>query len=225
MQGVAVFDRLAGAYDEWFDRHPALYRAEVETLRPLLPKGGVGVEIGAGSGRFGLLLGAALGIEPSRPMAKLAHGRGLPTVQAVGEHLPLPDGRFDFALLVTVICFVADVPALLRETRRILKPGGRIVIGLIDLDTPLGRLYALRRDADPFYRHARFYTAGAVIAMLAQAGFRAPIVYQALIGLPGETPQDDIAVQPGYGAGGFVGIGANRSSNHRACENGSPGLY
>lgn len=207
MQGIEVFDRLACEYDQWFDRHPEVYQAEMETLRRLLPDNGAGVEIGAGTGRFALPLGAMLGIEPSLPMARIARHRGLPTVQAVGEHLPLPDGCFDFALLVTVICFVTDVPTLLRETGRILRPGGRIVVGLIDLATPLGRLYESRRAADPFYRHARFYTADAVIAMLEQAGFRAPVAYQAMIGLPGE-PQDDIAVQPGYGAGGFVGIGA-----------------
>lgn len=208
MQGVAVFDRLADDYDAWFDRHRALYLAEMETLRRLLPQGGAGIEIGAGTGRFGLPLGAALGIEPSRAMAQMAHARGLPTVQAYGEQLPVPSGRFDFALLVTVICFVADVPPLLRETGRILRPGGRIVIRLIDLDTPLGRLYESRRHSDPFYRHARFYAAGEVIAMLEQAGFRAPVAHQAMIGLPGGTPQDDIAVRPGHGEGGFVGIGA-----------------
>lgn len=127
MQGIAVFDRLADEYDSWFDRHRAPYLAEVETLRRLLPQGGVGIEIGAGTGRFGLPLGAALGIEPSRAMAAIAHARGLTTVQAYGEQLPVANGYFDFALLVTVICFVVDVPTLLRETSRILRPGGREV--------------------------------------------------------------------------------------------------
>ena len=208
MQGVAVFDRLAHEYDQWFDRPPALYLVEVETLRRLLPRGGVGVEIGAGTGRFGLPLGAALGVEPSRPMARIAHEQGLTTVQALGEHLPMPDSRFDFALLMTVVCFVADVPALLRETARILRPGGRIAIGLVDLDTPLGQLYESRRESDPFYRHARFYTAGEVIGMLGRVGFREPCAYQAMIGLPGETPKDEVAVRPGHCKGGFVGIGA-----------------
>jgi len=208
MQGVAVFDRSAHEYDLWFDHHPALHSVEVETLRRLLPRGGIGVEIGAGTGRFALPLGASLGIEPSRPMARIAHARGLPMAQAVGERLPLRDRCFDFALLVTVICFVADVPTLLGETGRILKSGGRVVIGLIDLDSSLGRLYESRRDTDPFYRHARFYAAGEVITMLEQAGFREPRAFQAIIGLPGDTPQDDIAVRPGHGAGGFVGVGA-----------------
>ena len=56
MQGVQVFDRLAHEYDRWFDRHPALYLAELETLRRLLPRGGIGIEISAGTGRFALPL-------------------------------------------------------------------------------------------------------------------------------------------------------------------------
>ena len=45
------------------------------------------------------------------------------TVQASGEQLPVANGYFDFALLVTVICFVVDVPTLLRETGRIPQAG------------------------------------------------------------------------------------------------------
>jgi SAM-dependent methyltransferase len=210
-QGIAVFDRLAREYDQWFDDHPEVYRAEVETLRRLLPSSGDGVEIGAGTGRFAVPLGAMLGIEPSWPMARIAQARGLTTVQAVGEHLPLPDGRFDFALLVTVICFVADLPTLLRETGCILKPGGRVVIGMIDLDTPLGWLYESRRGTNPFYRHAHFHTASGVIDMLERTGFRDPVAWQAMIDPPGERPQVDVPIRPGYGEGSFVGIGASWS--------------
>ncbi len=207
-QGIAVFDRLAREYDQWFDHHPEIYQAEVETLRRLLPASGDGVEIGAGTGRFALALGAMLGIEPSWPMARIAQAQGLMTVQAVGEHLPLPNGRFDFALLVTVICFVADLPTLLCETGRVLKPGGRIVIGLIDLDTPLGRLYESRRATNPFYRYAHFYTTDQVIDMLLGAGFHQPWTYQAIIDLPGEGPQVDVPIRPGHGEGSFVGLSA-----------------
>ena len=211
MQGIAVFDRLTHEYDQWFDRHPALYRAEVETLRRLIAPGGVGVEIGAGTGRFALPLGAALGIEPSLPMARIAQDRGLAAVQALGEQLPLADSAFDFALLVNVICFVADVPRLLCETARILKPDGRAVIGMIDRSTPLGRLYESRRELDPFYCHARFYAVDEVIDMLRRIGFRQPATYQAMIDLLGEAPEGQVTVRPGHGEGGFVGIGATWS--------------
>lgn len=45
-------------------------------------------------------------MEPSRAMAEIAHQRGIRVVQAPGERLPFRTEQFDFALLLTVICFV-----------------------------------------------------------------------------------------------------------------------
>jgi len=204
MPGVDVFDRLAHEYDQVVRPASSALSCRARDAATATAEGWVGVGIGAGTGRFALRLGALLGIEPSRPTAR----RGLRTVQAVGEHLPLPDSRFDFALLVTVVSFVADVLSLLRETARILKSGGRVVIGLIDLNTSLGRLYESRHESNPFYRHARFCKASEIIGMLGRIGFREPRAFQVMIGLPGEAPNGDVAVRPCYGGGGFVGVGA-----------------
>jgi len=162
--GADVFDRYAREYDCWFDGHPELYRAEVNAVRKLLPPHGIDLEIGVGTGRFAVPFGIQFGIEPSRRMAEIAQGRGLAVCQAVGEALPFPDGRFDFVLLVTAICFVDDVPALLRGAWRVLKPGGRLILGFIDRSSALGRLYESRKEADKFYRYAHFYTAAQVAA-------------------------------------------------------------
>jgi SAM-dependent methyltransferase len=45
-----------------------------------------------------------------------------------GVHLPLPDASIDLAVSHEVFEHVADVPAVLAEIARVLKPGGRIYI-------------------------------------------------------------------------------------------------
>jgi ubiquinone/menaquinone biosynthesis C-methylase UbiE len=129
---ATVFDQRAQEYDDWFDEYELIYRAEVSAVRELLPRKGIGIEVGAGTGRFSVPLGIRLGVDPSGHMAQFAHQRGMSVCQAVGERLPFRDGQFDFVLMVTVICFVADVYRLLQEVRRVLKTAGRVIIGFVD---------------------------------------------------------------------------------------------
>ena len=145
MPVVKVFEQHAQEYDEWFDAHEPVYQAELAALRKFLPPSGMGIEVGVGTGRFAVPLGIRFGIDPSRHMLNIARQRGLQVCQAVGERLPFRDGQFDLVLLVTVICFVDDVPALLRELNRVLKSGGHLVIGFINRDSRLGQLYESRK--------------------------------------------------------------------------------
>lgn len=43
-----------------------------------------------------------------------------------GSHLPFSEKRFDFVIFGLVLCSVNSVADVLRETRRVLKPGGEI---------------------------------------------------------------------------------------------------
>ena len=114
---------------------------EVEAIRRFIPDSGLGVEIGAGTGRFSIPFGIKTGIEPSEGMARLAQSRGLFIIRALAEELPFADKSIDYILMVTIICFLADLPTALREACRILKPGGRLIIGFIDRESRLGRKY------------------------------------------------------------------------------------
>lgn len=49
-------------------------------------------------------------------------------VQAPAEKLPFPDDSFDVAVSTMVLCTVADVPATLAEIRRVVRPGGRLML-------------------------------------------------------------------------------------------------
>jgi SAM-dependent methyltransferase len=211
MARTKPFDKHAEAYEAWFDRHPLAFRSELEALRRFVPTRGRGIEIGAGSGRFALPLGIRRGVEPSWRMAAIAADRGLAVVRGAAEALPIADASHDLALMVTTICFVDDPVQALRESARILRPGGRLVLGLVDLASPLGRSYERRRGRSPFYGAATFLTAEAVLRFLDETGFHAPGILQTVFG----EPESLRAIQPpvpGHGTGGFVAIKAEHGT-------------
>lgn len=206
---MSVFDERADEYDRWYDENAPVYRAEINALRTFVPAQGLGLEVGVGTGRFAAPLGVRFGIDPAPGMLRLARRRGIGVCQALGERLPFRARQFDFTLLVTVDPFVADVQSVLAEIWRVLGPGGCLVVGLVDRDSPLGRMYEAGKDADPFYREARFHTSGEMIQHLRQAGFEAVRARQTLSGAPQAQAGFDagaLEVQTGYGAGAFVAL-------------------
>lgn len=206
MTRTTSFDEQANDYDAWFEKHPDLYQAELEAVRGFIPANGSGVEIGVGTGRFAVPLGIPIGVEPAVRIAELARQRGITVLEGVAEALPFADGSFDFAIMITVICFLDNVDRAFREASRILKPHGTLVIGFIDRDSELGQRYSQRKKQSQFYRDAIFYSASELEALLTNAGFSGFAYRQTL--MPGETK--DLAVREGHDSGGFVVIQAHK---------------
>lgn len=206
MTKITAFDNQPAAYDAWFERHHDIYQAELAAVRAAVPANGLGVEIGIGTGRFAVPLGISIGVDPSPGMAELARLRGVEVLAGVAEALPLADSSYDYALMVTVVCFLNDVPKAFREAWRILKPGGTLVVGFIDRESELGRSYEQKKEHSPFYRDATFYSVSDLVVLLNKAGFGDFSYRQTL--LAGEPPV--VTVRDGYGAGGFVVIKAQK---------------
>ncbi len=141
-------------------------------------------------------------------MLRLADERGIQVVRGVGEDIPFRDGSFDFALIVTTICFFDDPLKALKETARILKPKGTVIIGFIDKNSSLGQIYQKKKDDDVFYSGANFFSVEDVIELLNQLGFSDPsfvqTIFEGIDTTSVEKPEE------GYGEGSFVVVRAER---------------
>ncbi len=74
----------------------------------------------------------------------LDEGKATPTAQCDAEHLPFPDNYFDCVSIAFGLRNVTHKDAALREMRRVLKPGGRvIVLEFSKIAKPLEKAYDL----------------------------------------------------------------------------------
>lgn len=136
---MADFNRMAPGYDAgrslpnegmevW--RAALLRHLPERTTFPVL-------DLGCGTGRFAVPLAdwleaRVVGIDPSREMLRAATGGGShpETTYLVGraENIPLAGSTCDFAWLSTVVHHFSDLPRAAAELRRVVRPGGAVVI-------------------------------------------------------------------------------------------------
>jgi ubiquinone/menaquinone biosynthesis C-methylase UbiE len=139
--------------------HPSITRARL--LEIVAPEAGEHVlEVGPGTGYYTLGVAGGLGgrgrldiVDIQRRM--LGHtcarareaglGDIVVPVHADARKLPHPDATFDAAYLCTTLGEVPDVDAALAELRRVLRPGGRLVVGETFFDPHFVRA----RDFEP----------------------------------------------------------------------------
>ena len=95
------------------------------------------LDVGCGDGTYALAAASrgarATGLDRAPEMVAAARARaGDSAVRfVVGDALALPfaDASFDVVVAVTLLCFVPDAQAAVREMARVLRPGGRLVLG------------------------------------------------------------------------------------------------
>ena len=199
-----LFNKNWERYDDWFEKHKNAYFSELKALKKVIPEG-FGLEVGVGSGRFAFPLGVKMGIDPSKNMLRGAKGRGIQVIQGAGEELPFKDGSFDFVLIVVTLCFVENPVNVLSEARRVLKRGGRLIVGEINKESWLGQIYEDRRKKSQFYIVATFYSSNEIIEMFDRVGIRYLESYHTLMS---QSTAHEMWEEPekGLDKGGFVVI-------------------
>jgi ubiquinone/menaquinone biosynthesis C-methylase UbiE len=124
-----LYDLLAGRAE----------RAGIGELRRGLLAGLEGdvIEIGSGTGAslpYYQRATRVVAVEPDASMAKRLPARveeakvPIEVVTAQAESLPFPDESFDAAVAAFVLCSVDDQGTVLAEARRVLRPGGKLVL-------------------------------------------------------------------------------------------------
>jgi ubiquinone/menaquinone biosynthesis C-methylase UbiE len=140
--------------------HPVITRERLrQVLRP--QPGERLLEIGVGTGYYSLDL--AEWVAPSGKLElfdlqqefldhvmRAAGERGLTSLvptRGDATALPYEDASVDAVVLTAVLGEIPDTAAALREVRRVLKPGGRLVVGELFGDPHFTTLASLRRQA------------------------------------------------------------------------------
>lgn len=112
----------------------------------------------------------AQGIEPSQWAATEARRRGLDVVLGTLDSAGLAEETFDVITLWDVIEHVADPSAELELARRLLRPGGWLVVHTMDIDAPVARLMGNRW---PWLMdmHLYYFSRRTLSSMLTRQGF------------------------------------------------------
>jgi ubiquinone/menaquinone biosynthesis C-methylase UbiE len=167
MTGTARYDGIADWYDTEFQPAPLDSETWDVLLRLLGEGSGSLVDVGCGTGAYAAGLAErgwdVTGVDVSEDMLRRARAKGVRTVHADATALPFEDESFDAAISVFTSTDVDDLPAVVREIVRVLRPGAPLVYlsvhpcfvgphSMYDPETGVPELHA------GWYRHVGRYT-------------------------------------------------------------------
>ena len=145
------------------------------------------LDVGCGEGALAVSLrqrGARVtAVDPNWRMLVEARSRArtedcsIHLVEAAGQQLPFATAGFDVVLAKTVLCFVDEAQAMVDEMARVLRPGGRLVIGELHRWSSWAAQRRLRAwFGSALWRRGRFRTAGELRRLALTSGLDVEII-------------------------------------------------
>ena len=177
---MAVFDLTAEEYDDWYKGRMGGFADEVETrlaLDMFLPcKNHRVLDVGCGTGNFSIKLARlgcrVTGIDLSGKMLAVARRKAKQQAPDITfkrmdvYSLEFPDGYFDDVFSMAAFEFITEPRRAYSEMFRVLKPGGRLLIGTINPESKWGAMYKNEEfQRNSVFKHASFITMKELIGL------------------------------------------------------------
>ena len=168
---MAIFDKEASDYDDWYKSKMGNFVDEVETYLAFSlfqPKKGTKIlDVGCGTGNFSMKLAEmgceVVGVDVSEEMLKLAEEKSKDNNMDIEFHkmdvygLDFEDEEFDVVFSMAAFEFIKEPKKAYNEMHRVLKKNGNLLIGTINRESRWGELYLSKSMRDnSVFKHADF---------------------------------------------------------------------
>lgn len=185
MTDETLFDRMADTYDNWYTTPFGAYADELENALIFkhtgILRGKTVLDTGCGTGLYSIRLSEAgadvTAVDVSRKMLEIAQRKSKDRGQYIWYEeadmlkLPYDNSTFDAVVSVTALEFVADPLAGLMEMARVLRPGGKLVVGVLNGESPWAdaqRDQTAREES--IYGSAHFFSSTELRSLFHKAG-------------------------------------------------------
>ncbi|MFB6185042.1 MAG: class I SAM-dependent methyltransferase [Haloarculaceae archaeon] len=113
-------------------------------------------------------------VDAARGMVRRARGHGLAAVQGDACRLPIRDESVDAVVIVDALHHVVDAADAFAQARRVLRPGGVLVVREFDPTTVRGRALVAAERLVGF--RSQFWPPDALADLIAESGLDAAVV-------------------------------------------------